>query len=186
MKFLINALLTLVLFAVIGAGGYMNYQKYLDLQDAQSRQRELQQQSEKYDREIKALKDNKPQCLLPEGCDTNTQTKQRDARRKTDINSVAKALELYYSDNNTYPISSGGTPPRVQYVTICDTKLRPSYLASCPQDPSSPTYDYVMEVTADGQGYYVEAYLENKNDPQKNSKGYFRLCGGTFNTDCSR
>jgi general secretion pathway protein G len=37
------------------------------------------------------------------------QERARDDRRKTDIASITKALELYYQDNGTYPIPSGTT-----------------------------------------------------------------------------
>lgn len=37
------------------------------------------------------------------------QARARDDRRKTDTLNLTKALELYYADNNAYPISSGTT-----------------------------------------------------------------------------
>lgn len=38
-----------------------------------------------------------------------TQARARDAKRKTDITAIAKALELYYDDNGQYPPSANGS-----------------------------------------------------------------------------
>lgn len=35
------------------------------------------------------------------------QARTRDSKRKTDIANIVKALELYYSDNGSYPVASG-------------------------------------------------------------------------------
>ena len=35
---------------------------------------------------------------------SNARAKARDARRVTDLDQLAKAMELYFSDNNRYPI----------------------------------------------------------------------------------
>jgi hypothetical protein len=38
-----------------------------------------------------------------------TQARSRDARRKTDVANIIKAMELYYSDNGQYPVPTGAT-----------------------------------------------------------------------------
>jgi len=45
-----------------------------------------------------------------------TQARSRDARRKTDVANIIKAMELYYSDNGQYPVPTGATGlrPRIQ------------------------------------------------------------------------
>lgn len=40
-----------------------------------------------------------------------TQARGRDTRRRTDINNMVKALELYYADNGSYPVPSGSPSP---------------------------------------------------------------------------
>ncbi len=59
-----------------------------------------------------------------------TQAEARDASRVSDLKEIQVALELYYSDNGTYP------------ATISD--LQPQYINQLPTDPSSGTnYTYL-------------------------------------------
>jgi len=37
------------------------------------------------------------------------QARTRDDRRKTDVENIEKAMELYYSDNGSYPVPTGST-----------------------------------------------------------------------------
>ncbi|MBU6447970.1 prepilin-type N-terminal cleavage/methylation domain-containing protein [Patescibacteria group bacterium] len=66
--------------------------------------------------------------------------KARDARRAADIKSIANAMELYFSKNNTYPASLAAL------VTDGDLASAPS--APAPQDGSCTvaqnTYTYTM------------------------------------------
>lgn len=78
--------------------------------------------------------------------------KARTAKRLADLNQLTKALELYYSDNNAYPPSSGGWGG---YQTCWGTAsttgwivgLVPQYVSQLPHDPNmqgcgSDTYIY--------------------------------------------
>ena len=72
--------------------------------------------------------------------------KVRDARRYLDLNQLQLALELYYNDNGSYPVTSG-------WWTVCTTgadptardtsgangyipNLSPTYIATLPTDPT--------------------------------------------------
>ncbi len=87
-------------------------------------------------------------------------TKGRDSRRKQDLESVTKALELYFNDNKAYPtaLPAAATPflhPSDQNVV---------YMQRLPQDPSYPGADYCY--MSDGTYYKYYAKLENLSDPK--------------------
>jgi len=50
----------------------------------------------------------------------NARTKSRDARRVADIRQIQTALELYFSDNDTYPGSSATSLGIDAYQVMCD------------------------------------------------------------------
>ena len=72
----------------------------------------------------------------------------RDAKRKTDISQISAALEMYRSNNDTYPTTglSQLTAPTI-------------YIQSIPTDPKNPTYTYYYSGTV--SNYTLGAYLEN-------------------------
>ena len=80
----------------------------------------------------------------------------RDARRKTDIEQIRAAIELYRNFNNKYPtsISSGGL--------IADEKT--TYMSKVPTDPmfnSGNTYYYLSSDPF--QDYTLCAYIEGSD-----------------------
>ncbi len=82
--------------------------------------------------------------------------KGRDARRKTDLSQIQKALEMYYEDNRAYPLSADvvfGSP----LSTVSKT-----YMQKTPDDPVS-SCDYQYEST-DGTYYRLFSCIENVND----------------------
>jgi general secretion pathway protein G len=83
--------------------------------------------------------------------------KSNDAHRKGDLESVQRALELYYQDNGSYPASINWGNPWNPYMN----KL--------PKDPVS-TDKYVYFST--GQAYYMYAHLERgSSDAQACNSG---------------
>ncbi len=93
----------------------------------------------------------------------------RDGVRKSDLRQIQSALELYRSDQSTYPPNTsfstcggaftGGNPVTTYMQKIpCD----PSSTAST---PISYTYNSISPNTA----YTIVACLENVNDPQLDS-----------------
>jgi type II secretion system protein G len=74
------------------------------------------------------------------------QARARDAQRVQDIKTIAKALELYYADNGTYPnsscslgagcrINSGwDTTADASWQNLAD-QLVPTYISALPKEP---------------------------------------------------
>ncbi|MEK7597608.1 MAG: type II secretion system protein GspG [Patescibacteria group bacterium] len=71
----------------------------------------------------------------------------RDAKRKADLGQISSALEMYRSNNDTYPITglSQLTAPTI-------------YIQTVPTDPKNPTYTYYYTATA--SDYTLGSYLE--------------------------
>lgn len=98
-----------------------------------------------------------------------SRAKGRDAQRLSDIKQLQNALELYYTDNKTYPANAnawlestaGGWP----------TLLSSTYIKKVPTDPinssgvSSGTsgYTYAYMSVCKGEGYLLLARLEQGN-----------------------
>lgn len=73
----------------------------------------------------------------------NIQARARDAQRMQDIKTLAKALEEYYIDHNSYPTCGGSTSINNGWCTTADaswpnlmTSLSP-YISKLPSDPIS-------------------------------------------------
>lgn len=95
--------------------------------------------------------------------------KARDAKRKADLETVAKSLEAYANDHRGYPVSSSG-------IIVCDPPVGTCawgdefsdaqgtiYTAKLPEDSSTPNRIYYYD--SDGTTYHLFAALENDNDP---------------------
>lgn len=94
--------------------------------------------------------------------------KAKDAKRKSDLATIAKSLEAYANDYNKYPTSSSGKivckPP-----TTCnwgeafsDTKGT-VYTAKLPADDVSTQYYWYD--SSSGTSYTLYTHLENSRDP---------------------
>lgn len=95
--------------------------------------------------------------------------KARDARKKSDLEQIAKSLEAYTNDHRVFPTSSNGQIVCQPPSTTCawgnpftDTNGT-IYTAKLQQDTRSG-FDYVYE-SADGTTYSLYTHLENENDP---------------------
>ncbi|PIS15655.1 hypothetical protein COT62_02765 [Candidatus Roizmanbacteria bacterium CG09_land_8_20_14_0_10_41_9] len=71
----------------------------------------------------------------------------RDGRRKADLENIRGALEMYRSNNGSYP------------AALSLLTGSPKYLQSVPADPRSPTYTYYY--TGSSSDYTLGAYLES-------------------------
>lgn len=91
--------------------------------------------------------------------------KGRDARRKTDLEQIQRALEMYYEDNKAYPAIISYTGGQLKHPSIDKT-----YMQKVPDDPKSGCDYFYSPVTIDGQvgstviGYKLYSYLENSLD----------------------
>lgn len=100
----------------------------------------------------------------------------RDGRRKTDIEQIRAAIELYRNnnDNGSYPDSSDITVSCASTTGITDTDN--TYLARVPLDPQCTAITYSYQPTDSAGGacdsadsadpcldYTISAYLENSS-----------------------
>ncbi len=90
----------------------------------------------------------------------SARVKARDAKRMSDLKQVQTALELYYTDQNSYPsgpATLGGTSAACLNASgWTTTGCSSPYMAEVPSDPSSGSYVY----TATTGSYKIDATLE--------------------------
>jgi type II secretory pathway pseudopilin PulG len=75
----------------------------------------------------------------------SARSKARDAQRKANLNQIAKALELYYGANNSYPNTGGSWSGECTLngaITATTTNgvipgLAPAYVSSLPHDSNT-------------------------------------------------
>ena len=100
---------------------------------------------------------------------TSTQLKSRDARRKSDLANIAKALELYYNDRLEYPAAQGGSivgcGADFSSLIVCDWGTDFSvgetlYMVDLPADPTGAEYVYIQQ----DNWYALYTRLENNLD----------------------
>lgn len=98
----------------------------------------------------------------------------RDGQRKSDLRQIQSALELYRSDQASYPnvIPSPNCPPALKSPD-CSTS---TYMQKIPIDPAGASYTY----SSNGTIYSLIACLENGNDSQKDAANV-APCNGTTN-----
>lgn len=126
---------------------------------------------------------------------SQVQKSARDQQRKSDLGTVAGALQRFYSDNARYPSAVAG---KIAYNNDCTVTGPPiaqnwgtgvisctptggsltSYIKQLPKDPTgTPEYCYT---SADEQHYILYAALEGSSGtsgPYTNPGG----CSGTYN-----
>ena len=124
------------------------------------------------------------------------QAKARDDRRLTDVSNIEKAMELYYSDNGSYPVPTGATGSAINggwyssgdssWNMLSGLLVGSDAIDTVPVDPintnasiltSLARYNYAVFVSgggycgaAKGQMYLIVFRLENK-PKQKISDG---------------
>ena len=83
--------------------------------------------------------------------------KGRDAKRKGDLEQITRALEMYYEDKKTYPLTANLTfGSQLCETNPCGTTR--VYMQKVPNDPiSGKSYQYVST----GTDYKLYACLEN-------------------------
>lgn len=102
----------------------------------------------------------------------------RDAQRKSDLRQLQSALELYRSDQGTYPVVAA-SPYRLNSTacTASQAFVAPSpgtttYMAKIPCDilgTSAYNAGNYYYYSADGSSYLLAACLENANDKDNNT-----------------
>jgi general secretion pathway protein G len=116
---------------------------------------------------------------------TRIQSRGRDAQRIETLNTIAAALELYYSEVGTYPTRTAFNLSSATQL-VHPTNATIIYLDEIPQDPrdtgaSSPFQYYYCagnDAAVPRRTYNLYANLENDNDPR-------RFCGVSTATSWS-
>lgn len=104
---------------------------------------------------------------------TNAQKKGRDAKRKSELDALSKAMIMYFNDTGSFPAaidftssSTGLTGPGGDY-----------YIRTLPVDPkntpsTTPPFDYVYVVSTTKRSFSLFANLENTSDPKCEATPY--------------
>ena len=101
----------------------------------------------------------------------NARLRARDAQRKADLRQVQAALELYRSDQGSYPPAP---------LPSCGSSLvmgGTTYMQKIPCDPSN-SGQYVYNYATTGTTYTLTACLENVKDQQKDTANNASYCTG--------
>jgi general secretion pathway protein G len=107
----------------------------------------------------------------------------RDSQRKADVRQIQSALELYRSDNSSYPSASNlnncssgctGSSSCFGNSPTCNT----IYLNRVPVDPLGGTWVYTYSPS--GGGYTLFACLENAADSQKDTNRHASCTTASF------
>lgn len=87
--------------------------------------------------------------------------KANDARRKSDLGQIQKALEQYYNDNGKYPTNTAS----YQITGVAWGSPWSTYIQTLPKDPKA-TKQYVYVANGTQQSYWLYTSLDNTKDPQ--------------------
>ncbi|HBV02457.1 MAG TPA: hypothetical protein DEB69_03490 [Candidatus Komeilibacteria bacterium] len=90
----------------------------------------------------------------------------RDAQRKANIHQVQTALNLYYDDHLTYPVTDDFEPTAMgwQMITTILENENKMYMPEVPEDPLN-TDQYVFTYWSDGQTFKINYETEDPADP---------------------
>lgn len=97
----------------------------------------------------------------------SSQLKARDTSRKSDLRQISTALETYYNDYGTYPLSQNGLIMGCSNGIACSWGQVFSddngtvYMVALPEDPRS---NYTYYYQSDGRSFQIYARLENDLD----------------------
>ncbi len=141
--------------------------------------------------------------------------KARDSVRKADLKQLVTALELYFTENNSYPATGADVASMVMYSSDANSiavpnptdyipGLAPKYISKLPQDPLGGLSDQVMCTggwrreflyESDGKDYKLLSLcaMENsifdskdpQDDPARDGGPYYYWSGTNFTTDPS-
>lgn len=120
----------------------------------------------------------------------NYQAKARDARRKSDLTQIQRALELFYNDHGHYPTDSAGRiagcGASSNSACAWGSEFRDQnstlYMDTIP-DEKKTGYNYVYNADGNMLRYQIFARLENLQDPILDRDGngtadtYSQSCG---------
>jgi prepilin-type N-terminal cleavage/methylation domain-containing protein len=91
----------------------------------------------------------------------------RDANRKANTHQVQPALNLYYNDNLTYPVSSDSEPTVAEWnkMALILENVDNTYMPEVPLDPLN-TDNYIYKYWSNGQKFKITYTTEDPNDKE--------------------
>lgn len=106
---------------------------------------------------------------------SSVRQKGRDAKRVSDLSTVAAALQSYYADNHQYVPAAGWLDFSAAVPGGLSVLVSGKYLSSLPTDPKNPTQNYsyysVAASCSSNTSYVLRTYLESaKNNPADPTK----------------
>lgn len=114
----------------------------------------------------------------------NSLGKGRDARRKSDLVNLQKALELFYDDSGSYPSALPSAGNSLCYGSPVSDCTKRVYMLKIPGDPNGGDYQYCSKAPSNGS-YQIYASLENAKDSQVIPAPDGTQClGGATCTNC--
>jgi len=97
---------------------------------------------------------------------TSINKNSRDAKRRSDLEQIRSALEMYKADNGYYPSVGSGEWIDATTANLQATLVDSGYIASIPTDPKADTYKILM-TSPQGSNYYgycLSAKLEGLSE----------------------
>lgn len=98
------------------------------------------------------------------------QIKGRDIKRKADLNSLSKALQMYYNDFGKFPDATPDSSPDSSKINLnIGGSLAANnyvYMVVIPTEEKLTDKPYVYEVSSKGKSYNLFADLENREDKE--------------------
>ena len=114
--------------------------------------------------------------------------KARDARRIADFESVSLALEMYYTEHDSYPVSPnysasscGATNSHlVDFETVAQTLVDEGLLSQVPEDPGSTCYMAYDYGSGSSAGMIIVASFESIDPTTEGPNGSCRPFGNNW------
>ncbi|MBD3250514.1 MAG: prepilin-type N-terminal cleavage/methylation domain-containing protein [Candidatus Pacebacteria bacterium] len=97
----------------------------------------------------------------------SSQVKSRDAKRKNDLEQIAKALEMYHSDHGHYPVNNDSGQIRAWFDDDGEDVAADYEWGDKFDDPAQPLTIYMSVLPQDsssGKRYYYQAYHADFSD----------------------
>ena len=110
------------------------------------------------------------------------QKRGRDTARKRALESISRALEMYYNDYEAYPTAIDGVINSYNWGEMFGTVGGTVYMKQLPQDPAD-NFQYYYE--SSGSYYKLYALLEHSQDQDRGGPYTDTYCQITDNQLCN-
>lgn len=96
----------------------------------------------------------------------------RDTRRKSDLDQLRKAIEIYYSEKDVYPTTGGNWVILNGVDDPLTPKLVPKFIELMPEDPKGTNQlPFVYKYASDGSHFALDCAIENSSDDDQHIIG---------------